>query len=277
MIRWPVVSDASAAITRFRARFGAARPPTGGVPPEVIEGEVLPVLPLLAELPIEERAGEDFESFSFREVLTVLTLFGRRLALLDLTPSAAVAVVEAALDASRGDDEPPTLAFNRHARIAAIEGFVRGREERVASAGEARAGASVRPLRVDADTYALIVSGVHEPEALSDHVDALGRAMLEGNASIGIVDLSQLGEPTRDRARAVLSAEEVVRMLGARCIFSGLSPAWERCANEAHIDLGMLHVEPRLADALATARTLHDEATARSSPAWRTLLDRIRR
>ena len=249
----------------------------GGVSPEVIETEVLPVLPLLLELPIEDRAGQDFESFRFREVMTVLTLFGRRLALLDLTPTSAVAIVEAALDATRASEDPPTPEFNRHARVAAVEGFVRGREERVATNAERRASAPIQPLRIDANTYALVVSGVHEPEAIGEYVDALGRAMLEGDASIGIVDLSQLGEPSRDRARAIFAADEVVRMLGGRCIFSGVDAGWTASANAAHVDLSLVQLTARFGEALDAARRIHEETSKPESSSWRTLIERLRR
>jgi hypothetical protein len=271
------VTDANAAIARFRAKLDAVKPPTGGLPATVIETEVLPVLPLLAELSIDERVGEDFESFSFREALTVLTLFGRRLALLDLTPTAAVAVVEAALEAARNIDDPPTRAFDSHARVAALEGFVRGREERVDENASVLARASVRPLRVDSEIFALVVSGVHEPEALSDFVDALGRAVLDADASIAVVDLSQLGEPNRDRARAIFAADEVLRMLGARCIFSGVDERWEAAATEAHVELSLLDVVRRFSDALDEARTTRVDAEKERGTRWRRLLKRLRR
>jgi hypothetical protein len=271
------VTDADAAISRFRARLDAARPPTGGVPANVIETEVLPVLPLLSELAVEERVDGDFESFRFREALTVLTLFGRRLALLDLTPTSAAAVVDAALTATKGEGDPPTPAFDRYARVAAFEGFVRGREERVQTDADQRAGRFVRPLRVDADTVALIVSGVHDAEALSEFVDALGRAVLDADASVAIVDLSQLGEPDRDRARALFAADEVVRMLGGRCVFSGVRNDWEVAAAEGNVDLSLLHVTARLSDALEAARSGAPADDEHRRASWRSLLGRLRR
>jgi hypothetical protein len=235
------------------------------------------VLPLLTEIPVEERARGNFESFQFRECFTVLTLLGRRLALLDLTPTAAVQVVDLALLAIDRTHEPMTSDFGRRARTAAVEGFVRGREERVTANAEARASRPVRPLRIDRNTFALIISGVHEPSTLSEHVDALGRAMLDADAAIAIVDLSQLGEPDRDRARAIFSAEEVARMLGAACIFSGVDPRWQAAASDARIHLEELQVVSTLARALEKARLLSNQIEAEANPKWRALLDRLRR
>ena len=262
---------------RFRVLLEHTRPPTGGVALRTVEAEVTPVLPLLTELPVEERAGGDFQSFHFRECFTVLTLLGRRLALLDLTPTAAVQVVDLALRAIDSLDEPATDEFRRCARTAAVEGFVRGREERVSEDAERRASQPVRPLQVDAGTFALIISGVHEPTALSEHVDALGRSILDADAGIALVDLSQLGEPNRDRARAIFGAEEVSRMLGAVCIFSGVDPRWRAAAADARIHLEELEIVPTLAKGLERARILASRADAEANPKWKALLDRLRR
>jgi hypothetical protein len=271
------VIEGAAVFERFRLLLDEARPPTGGVPLDEVAAEVAPVLPILSELPARERSRGDFESFQFRECFTVLTLLGRRLALLDLTPTSAVRVLDLALTAIDDEDDPATEGFRQCARTAAIEGFVRGREERITDDAQIRASHSVRPLRVNDDTFALIISGVHEPMALSEHVDALGRAMLDADAGAAIVDLSQLGEPNRDRARAIFAADEVARMLGAACVFSGVDPRWRSAAADARIRLDELQVVPTFAKALERARALANEDDAAANPKWRALLDRLRR
>lgn len=271
------MTDATPANERFRALLEQMRPPTGGVPFAALEAEVAPVLPLLEELPLDDRTRDDFASFSFREAFTVLTLFGRRLALLDLTPTAAISIVELALSSVRRATDPPTDAFDRQARTAAFEGFVRGREEHVATEVQASAARAVRPLRVDDETFALVLSGVHEPEAISEYVDALGRVMLDADAKVGIVDLTQLSDANRDRARAVFAAEEVARLLGASCVFSGVDPRWRAAAADAHIDLEALQAVPTFAKALALARATADGVRSSANPRWRMLLERLRR
>lgn len=266
----------TSATERFAALLAESKPPTGGAALEALQAEVRPVLPLLEELPVEERASGDFSSFEFRECLTVLTLLGRRLALLDLTPTAALEVVDIALRAVEAEGDPPTAAFDGRARTAVVEGFVRGREERVSEDAEQRAAQPVRPLRVDSSTFALIVTGTHEAEVLTEHVDTLGRAMLDADADLAIIDLSQLGEPNRERARAVFAAEEITRMLGAHCIFSGVDPRWRAAAEDARIRLDDHHVVGTFADALAQARDRHLEKNAEHNPKWRALLERLR-
>lgn len=267
------MTDARTSNDRFEAMLAERRPPTGGVALDEIAAEVRPVLPLLGELPAHERAGGDFESFQFRECFTVLTLLGRRLALLDLTAASVVEITDLALRSIDPPGAPATESFRQRATMATVEGFVMGREERVALDAEERALAPIRPMRVDDSTYALLITGVHDPSALTEVVERLGRSMLDADASIAIVDLTQLGQPNSERARAIFAAEEVTRMLGAKCIFSGVDPRWRRAAAEGRIHLDELHVVPTFAAALAAAA----ESRASGNPKWRVLIDRLRR
>jgi hypothetical protein len=271
------VNHGESASERFQALLEEARPPTGGVAYEDLAAEVSPLLPLLTELPVEERASGDYESFGFRECFAVLTLLGRRLALLDLTPTAAIQAVLLALRSIDDSAEAPAGGFARRAVAASVEGFVLGREERVAQTAEARAAKPLRPLRIDEAVFALIVSGVHEPAALSECVDALGRAMLNADVEIAIVDLTQLGEPNRERATAVFAADEITRMLGGVCVFAGVDSRWRAAADDARIPLDTLQIVPDLAGALAAAQTMTERAADATKPQWRALLDRLRR
>lgn len=269
--------DAETAQARLRAMLEDARPPTGGVPLDDIAKETAPLLPLLSELPVEERAGGDYESFQFRECLTVLTLLGRRLALLDLTPTAAVQVVQLALRAADDSEDLPARQFAERAVAAVVEGFVLGREEWVLEEHEKRAAEQLRPIRIDDKIFALIISGVHEPSTLGEHVDALGRAMLDADAEVAIVDLSQLGEANRDRAAAMFAADEVARMLGGVCFFCGVDERWKAAIADARIVLDPMQVTKSFAEALAAAREAAHETPAGRTAKWRGLLDLLRR
>ncbi|UCF48483.1 MAG: hypothetical protein JSU89_15180 [Myxococcales bacterium] len=271
------MNDGESAAERLRALLEEARPPTGGVALEEIIAEVAPVLPLLRELPAEKRASGDYESFEFRECFTVLTLLGRRLALLDLTPTAAVRVVQLALRSVEDSDETTAEGFAQHAFAAAVEGFVLGREERIGQTAEARAAKPLKPLRIDEAVFALIVSGVHEPTVLSECVDALGRAMLDADVEVAIVDLTQLGEPNRERAAAVFAAEEVTRMLGGVCFFTGVDARWKAAAADARIPLDAIQIASNLVEAIAAAREMTGRTAEGGALKWRALLDRLRR
>jgi len=271
------VNHGDSASERFEALLEEARPPTGGVSFEEIAFELAPLLPLLSELPAEQRAGGDYESFEFRECFAVLTLLGRRLALLDLTPTATIQIVLLALSSITGSADSPTDGFARPVLAAALEGFVLGREERVAQIAESRAAKPLKPLRIDEAAFALIASGVHEPAALSECVDALGRAMLNADIDVAVVDLTQLGEPNRERAAAVFAADEITRMLGGVCFFTGVDSRWKAAAEDARVPLDALQIAPDLASAIAAAREIAGRDTEGAKLTWRALLDRLRR
>jgi hypothetical protein len=266
------VNRGESAVGRFEAFLEDVQPATGGVPYATLAAEVSPLLPLLSELPYHERASGDYESFGFRECFAVLTLLGRRLALLDLTPTAAIQSVLLALRSIEGAENSSPEAFTQSAVGAAMEGFVLGREERVAQSAEARAAKPLRPLRIDDDVFALIVSGVHEPAVLSECVDALGRAMLSADVELAVVDVSQLGEPNRERATAVFAADEITRMLGGACFFAGVDARWRAAAEDARIPLDTLQFTADLRSALDAARSLAAQADAATKPKWRALL-----
>jgi hypothetical protein len=270
-------SDPKSVTERFQASLEAVRPATGGVPLEDLLAEFTPLLPLLAELPAAKRVAGDFESFEFRECLTVLTLVGRRLALLDLTPTSAMRVTRLALQSVDPSNQAGVERFAEHALAAAVEGFVLGREERVSQVAMERAASCLEPLRIDGSIFALVISGAHEPAVLSDCVDALGRAMLEADVEVAIVDLTQLGEPNRERAIAVFAADEIAKMLGGHCVFAGVDPRWRAAATDARIPLDAMEIASNLADALAAARNFADRAAKEGTPSWRARLSRLLR
>lgn len=271
------MDDEAPALQRFEALLAQVRPATGGVAVADIISETAPALQLLVELPAQPREGASFDSFEFRECLTVVSLLGRRLALLDLTPTGAAQIVELALRAVADAQELALDGFVQRALAATFEGFVMGREERVAQAAARRASKPIRPLRVDDSAFALIVSGTHTAEVLSDSVDALGRAMLDADLETAIVDLTQLGEPNAERAVAVFSADAVARMLGGTCLFTGVDSRWRAAAAQARISLDELHVVPTFSQALKTMREAERHTAVGDTRKWRSLLDRLRR
>ncbi len=261
---------------RFEALLEDVRLPTGGVVYAELAGEVSPLLPLLTELPVGEGTSRDYQSFEFRECFAVLTLLGRRLALLDLTPTATMQIVLLALRAVERPDETFSRKFAQRAAEASMEGFVLGREERSAQTAEARAAKPLRPLRIGDAVFALIVSGVHEPTVLSECVDALGRAMLNADVEVAVVDLTQVGEPNRERATAMFAADEIAKMLGGVCVFAGIDARWRAAAAEARIPLDELQIAPNLGGAVAAAQAIAAGASVAAKPTWRALIDRLR-
>ncbi len=229
--------------------------------------EVMPVLEALASLPPRLETS-DLDSFGYREGFALITLLGRRLALLDLTPTATLAICATAVRLVPHSEE-----FANAAAAACIEGFVRGREERIEQLHRATAQASVAPVRVSPEAFLLMPSGLEDPEIISQKVDELARKLFKHEAKFALVDFSQMGEPSADRAAALFGADEMTKMLGASCIFTGLDAGWEAAAKEAGIDVTILRTAPDLAEGLALAKSAPRRGARRSW--WGALYKRL--
>lgn len=194
----------------------------------------------------------DALSLSHHESLTMVSLLGRRAAFLDARPTSAALLVPclvAGFDDS-GFALPATAleALNS----ACLEGYVGGREESVREHAARRAAQALPSFPVAERVRALILTGVHDSEVLRERVEAFGRELHRSDAAACIVDLSALHEPSRRRAAAVLSTDEVSRMLGAQCVFSGVA-AWEECMRETGADFDLLVCETDFERALRVA------------------------
>lgn len=211
--------------------------------------EVMPMIESLVDLPALA-SNTDLGSFEFRESFALITLLGRRLALLDLTPTAALGVCSTAIELV-----PTSKAFADSAVAACMEGFVRGREERIDVLHNERAEAAVRPVRVSADCFLLMPSGIYESQLISDKVDELARKLFEANAKFAIVDFSQMGEASAERAAALFGADEMAKMLGACCIFTGLNAEWKAAAREVGIQLDLITTATDLAEGIVLAHS----------------------
>jgi hypothetical protein len=98
--------------------------------------------------------------------------------------------------------------------------------------------------------------------------------MLEADVELAIVDLTQLGEPNRERAISVFAADEIAKMLGGQCIFTGVDERWRAAVTEARIPLAGIQIAADLAEALEAARNSANPASTERASGW---LARLRR
>ncbi len=193
----------------------------------------------------------DPQAPEFRESLTLASLLGRRAALLDATPMAALALAPAIVHSLRGrlDIEPLHEAL----RLATVDGYVRGREERALLVGARRAADAIPAVKLAPRCFAIFLRGVQAPEEMERVIGDLGRALLAGDARACVVDASGLREPDRERAAQLFSVHETCVMLGVRCIYTGVSAAFIDVAEERGIDLGDVRFVENLQVALVEA------------------------
>lgn len=210
---------------------------------------VVESLLIAAEADPHERA----RVLDHHEGLAMVTLLGRRAGMLGATPTAALGLVRA-LFASFEEVGCPVPAELYDDLVAlCMEGFVAGREERLLDRTETVASEAQPIVRIADRVLLLFLCGTHPAERIEQVVDRFGRVMLQLEARAGLVDLSRLSDPTPDRAAEVFAAHSAARMLGADCIFTGVSDAWLGAAKEGRVDTELLAIEPSFEDALRRA------------------------
>ena len=180
------------------------------------------------------------------------TLLGRRLAGAGMPTTSASRIINsiAEIAAHEGAAAPDhQQAF----RELALEGFTFGREDAVQSEHAERAIERISPIELASGVWGLVITGDHQAEFLKEAVDALGRTMFEQDCRVCVVDLTQLAAPNREKALALFGADEIAKMLGAKCFFVGVSSEWRNAADLAQIELPTTQLHTSMASALSNA------------------------
>jgi len=213
---------------------------------DTLEPEVQTVLASIVEA-VGVDCVADPQSPALRESLTLASLLGRRAALLDATPMAALTLAPAIVHSLEGElDLTPLL---EPLRVASVDGYVRGKDERADLVSEQRAGQAIAAVRLVPRCFAVFFRGVQSAEQIERVVGDLGRALLDGDARACIVDASGLCEPDRERAGQLFAVHATCVMLGVRCVFTGVPIGYLDAAKERGIELE----DVRFADDLPAA------------------------
>ncbi|MEZ4254442.1 MAG: hypothetical protein R3A78_01810 [Polyangiales bacterium] len=239
-----------AVIARFRAAYEAGSP----FREDRAQAEELATEARAVVDTVLETLGEGRDDASARgECLAMVTLLGRRSGSLGVTPTAGLSLVRALLSALAEESVVVPAPFVRELESMALEGFLAGREERAEDEHKERLAGAHSVLDVAPGVLGVVLSGEMDAVRIASIVDRLGREMLRRNARACVVDLSGLVGETPDRASEVFNADVAARMLGAKCVFAGVSPAWLEAAREGRVTLEVLRMAPTFEAALAMA------------------------
>lgn len=204
-------------------------------------------------------SGDSPPDLQRHEALAMATLFGRRLAALGMTPTVMMTLIPLLLEALEAEAVARDESLAVDLQTSCVEGFVRGREDRVAEEGDARVAATITRLELAPRVLAFFVAGDPTAEAIEAAVEDLGRALFAADAIACVVEVSSLAVESPRVARALFAVDETARIIGVRCIFDGVD---ERCRAEAErAGLDTSHIETSesfgaaLRTALETARS----------------------
>lgn len=200
---------------------------TRGVAMDDLRAEAAPVLEtLLAALESGSRSDE-------HEALALTALLGRRVATLELSPTTALASIEAMIAAARAAGLSVELRLERSLRAAAMEGLGAAIDERARARMIERAAASLVPTIVSPRVVMLVIAGCDDADAIAQGLARLGRTSLDADARACIVHVSLAGEVPDDALAEIAAFEGSAHMIGARAIYSGTPFALQALAARA--------------------------------------------
>lgn len=168
----------------------------------------------------------DTNALEHHESTAMVALLGRSFALEGATPTAACGIVPALLDGFReaGFAVPPAL--DAPLLSVFVEGFVRGREEKLRADLGARALAHVVLSEILPKIGLVTIRGEHDCEQLGRHLESIARQAFALELSVCVVDVSVSCDPS-DYEEPVLHFAELVASIGTGVIFVGpTAEAW---------------------------------------------------
>lgn len=188
-----------------------------------------------------------------REALALVSLLGRRAGELGVTPSAALALAPAIVAAASAESDASLDPIAGPIAELTLEGFVMAREDRLREDGARALAGAIPIVEAAPGCVVMIAGGAQSAEELERVVEELGRRLLNRDAKACLVDASEL-PPSPELARPLFAAHVSARMLGTRCLFTGLDDArWASPAREAGLTLGELERVDRFAEGLRVA------------------------
>ena len=191
----------------------------------------------------------DARAAELREAIALASLLGRRASVLGATPSAALVLAPALLEAAAHEDpRAPELADTL--RAVCMEGYVAACEEAAEERAARRAADAIAIVEPAPGCVIVAPAGLQDAEQLERVLDELGRRLLERDARACVVDASRLAEPDPERARRLFAIDATCKMLGVVCVFAGVGGAWTSAAREAGLDLQHLRFVDDFAAAL---------------------------
>ncbi|KOT57770.1 MULTISPECIES: STAS domain-containing protein [Streptomyces] len=212
---------------------------------------------------------------SLRQAVTDISMRrARGGAMPTVTSMAVLSLKEALLEAvqrqTRDTDELFTTAvlINRlldAAGALSFETYVEGREEIIRRQSRQLLEVSTPVVRLWRQVLAVPLIGTLDTTRTQVVMENLLEAIQEHEALVAIIDIT--GVPTVDTAVAqhLMQTVNAVRLMGADCVISGIRPSIAQTIAQLGIDLSTILTRATLADALAAAVKLTDEAAHRPS------------
>ncbi len=204
----------------------------------------------IVEAALAQRDDEDdadLSAFAHREIVQLVVARAQHMLRVGVTPAAAAAFVPSLAEAM-GERFPRRFGGLLH---VIVETYVRGVTERALAVGQEVLAAQTPVVRLAPGVVACFLLGDPEVERVERVVERLEQEALKAEARVMLVDVSHLSLDDPGRLRAVLAADVGARMLGARCIFTGVDDRVRRALVDAAGAIEQLELVSTLEVALA--------------------------
>jgi len=204
-----------------RMRDALARVPLRSAYVDALGVEARPAIQALLFALSTDQA-ENTNSLEHHETTAMVALLGRAFAFDGTTPTAAAAVIPSLLTGFRGESIDVPSSLDHPLAVVFLEGYVRGREERVRVEAGKRALESVSLVRLAPRVGLVVIHGAHEPEQLTARLEAIAREAFALEIAACVFDVA-----IRESGDAVLgpvtNAIELLRQVGTDVVVAGAS------------------------------------------------------
>lgn len=216
---------------------------------------------------LQESDGADFDNPAFDELRAFLNEISRQRAVKGYTPSENATYIlslrNVVLTILAEDFEGDTVTligemdhFTRlldKMGLVMVENFIRSREEIIRQQRADMLELSTPVIKVWDKILTLPIIGTLDSRRAQVMMEALLQKIVETNSTIAILDIT--GVRTMDTlvANHLIKTVTAARLMGARCILTGVSPAIAQTLVQLGIDLSQITTRAQMADGIKLA------------------------
>lgn len=216
---------------------------------------------------IRESGGADFEGPAFDEMRAFLNEISHQRAVKGYTPqenatyilSLRNAVIPVMAGEFAGDLEALVREMNYFTRLldkmglVMVENFIRAREEIIRQQRADMLELSTPVIKVWDKILSLPIIGTLDSRRAQMMMEALLQKIVETGSTVAILDIT--GVRTMDTlvANHLIKTVTAARLMGARCILTGVSPAIAQTMVQLGIDLTQITTRSQMADGIRLA------------------------
>ena len=216
---------------------------------------------------LQESDGADFDDSSFDELRTFLNEISRQRAIKGYTPSENATYIlslrNVVLPILAEDFEGDTVTLVREMDhftrlldkmgLVMVENFIRSREEIIRQQRADMLELSTPVIKVWDKILTLPIIGTLDSRRAQMMTEALLQRIVDTGSTVAILDIT--GVRTMDTlvANHLIKTVTAARLMGARCILTGVSPAIAQTMVQLGIDLSQITTRAQMSDGIRLA------------------------